>query len=65
MECLDIHDRARTHSEVEITCGHRSFSVRFIRMTHHIYVWSVGVTERKVFVACLVPRPLLVRKEPH
>ena len=43
--------------EVEITYGHWSFSVHFIRMVDHIYAWSVGMTERKVFVARLIPPP--------
>ena len=33
-------------SEVEITGGHRSFSVRLIGMTDRFYTWSVGVTDR-------------------
>ena len=34
------------YTEVEITCGHRSNSARFITMTDHKCKWLVGMTDR-------------------
>ena len=33
-------------TEVKITCGHRSNSVRFITVTEHNCKWSIGMTDR-------------------
>ena len=35
-------------AEVEITGGHRAFSVHLIGMTDHSYTWSVGVTDYSI-----------------
>ena len=37
---------SRCMREAKIACGHWSFSVLLIRMTHHKYAWLIIVTER-------------------
>ena len=63
-----VKKRPIIHAEVEITCGHRSFSVHFIRMTDHKYTWTVGVTNRsrasQLFSGPVkVLRPLRIRPD--